>query len=103
MDVVERLNPFDREAAEVRQRFSDLAECTSPVDWVTRILGHHHAVQKNKPPAGKNPWLERFDDGSYAIRAAYRREEPAEGTDRYVHAYRTGPLSSFLDDLKGAH
>ena len=50
-------------------------------------------------PAGKAPWVEQFDDGSYIIRPRYRVEQGGRHDDSYVHAYRTMPLWSFAQEL----
>jgi len=55
--------------------------------------------QAKKPPDGKNPWFDRFDDGSIAVRAAYTREKGGRHDDQYVHYYRTRPLASFAVTL----
>ena len=69
--------------------------------WVESLLAHHRTTQRQKPPAGKNPWFERFDDGSVIIRPGYRTELPAAPDDgRYAHPYRTAPLWQFALDLR---
>jgi hypothetical protein len=97
-EVIERLEPF-RETARFTQTFAPLAERMDPASWVDRLLGHHVNTQRHKPPAGKSPWLERFDDGSAIIRPLYRKEEPGSHDDSYVHGYRTRSLYSFAYDL----
>ena len=39
------------------------------------MLEHHCTVRKQKPPDGKNPWVERLGDGDYAIRPLYLRSQ----------------------------
>lgn len=79
--------------------FSGLAERLSPLDWVQVLMQHHQKIQRQKPPNGKNPWFERFDDGSVVIRPMYRRNSEGSGGDEYVHGYRTFSLFSFCKDL----
>jgi hypothetical protein len=70
------------------------------VEWTSHLLDHHIKVQRNKPPNGKNPWFERFDDGSVVIRAGYRKAEGGRHDDSYVHMYRTNSLWTFAQDLE---
>jgi len=97
-EVCERLEPFP-ECARFRDAFAGLAERGSPSDWMSRLAEHHKRVQYDKPPDGKNPWFDRFDDGSLIIRPLYRRDTPGRHDDSYVHAYRTRSLWSFAGDL----
>lgn len=96
--LVNRLEIVDQHV-----RFSDVfgrfAEPMGTGDFVDHLLLHHGAVQRSKPPHGKGPWCERFDDGTYLIRPAYRRTEGALLDDRYVHTYRSGTLTTFVHDL----
>jgi hypothetical protein len=98
-ELLERLEPF-RETARFADTFGTLAERTDPASWSDRLLGHHLATQRKKPPLGKSPWFERFDDGGVIIRPLYRRDQPSRGDDSYLHAYRTGPLYTFASDLR---
>lgn len=98
-EVGDKLSPFG-ETVRFEQSFSALLEPAKPEDWVIALFQRHKEVQRNKPPKGKNPWLEQFDDGSAVIRPRYRRDEPGRHDDSYVHMYRTAPLQSFLQDLK---
>ena len=86
-------------APRFEQQFADFAEPLAPEAWVVRLLEHHEAVQRAKPPNGKAPWVERFDDGGYVVRPPYRWDEPVAISDEYVHAYRTRPLWSFAVEL----
>lgn len=70
------------------------------VEWSNHLLDHHITVQRNKPPNGKNPWFERFDDGSVIIRAGYRKTEGGRHDESYVHMYRTNSLWTFAQDLE---
>jgi hypothetical protein len=97
--IIERLEPY-RETAHFAQTFASLSERTDPAKWVERLLQHHVDVQRRKPPMGKSPWFERFDDGSVIIRPLYRRTFSVNPTDdSYLHGYRTWSLFSFAHDL----
>ena len=96
--VAEQLSPISN-GQHFQEAFRDLADRLPVAEWVERLLEHHCKVQRKKPPAGKAPWFDRFDDGSYMIRTAYLREGSVPMDDRYVHAYRTRSLWSFAQDL----
>lgn len=81
------------------ENFSALTDPGTPAGWVECLLDHHVRNQRRKPPNGKNPWFDRFDDGSIAVRAGYTREEGGRGDDHYVHDYRASPLHSFATHL----
>jgi hypothetical protein len=98
VEVAERLTPFG-EAIRFHNSFSSLAERGSTLDWLNALLEHHCQVQRSKPPAGKAPWFDRFDDGSCLIRTGYIRLFGGRHDDSYVHAYRTTSLWSFAVDL----
>lgn len=97
--VADLIGPLG-ESPRFIQAFHFVAEKASPKDWVQRLLEHHRKVQSAKPPNGKLPWVERFDDGSYMVRPGYLREEGGIGDDSYVHAYRLSSLWSFAEDLR---
>jgi fatty-acid desaturase len=80
--------------------FSEITQQMPAKQWVEYLLEHHRKVQSNKPPNGKTPWYERFDDGSYIIRTGYMRDSGGRHDEEYVHGYRTVPLWSFATDLK---
>jgi hypothetical protein len=94
-----RLEPF-RETARFAESFASFAERTDAAGWVDQMLRHHETTQRKKPPLGKSPWVERYDDGSAIIRPLYRREVPGRHDDSYLHGYRTWPLHSFARDLR---
>ncbi len=96
--VMERLEPVG-EAVRFSETFAGLAERGGNGEWVERLIEHHLKTQRQKPPNGKNPWFERFDDGSLIIRPDYRVDEPGTGDARYVHPYRTSSLYQFALDL----
>lgn len=81
------------------EQFADFQEPSTPAAFTEKLLRHHQRNQKRKPPNGKAPWFERFDDGSYVIRPAYLRDVGGRGGDEYVHAYRTNSLWTFGTDL----
>jgi hypothetical protein len=97
-EVIDRLEPFGQ-ALIFRESFESLAEECDAATWIGRLAEHHRQTQRRKPPDGKNPWFERFDDGSFIIRPLYRRELGGRHDDSYVHAYRTQSLWSFASDL----
>jgi hypothetical protein len=98
-EVMMRLEPVG-ENVRFSETFAGLAERGSAMEWVERLLEHHRKTQRRKPPNGKSPWFERFDDGSVMIRPDYRTEEPGAHDDRYVHLYRTQSLWQFARDLR---
>ena len=97
-DAMEKLEPVG-EVARFRETFAGLAERSDPADWAERLVEHHRKTQHQKPPNPKNPWFERFDDGSVMIRPDYRTEEAGAHDDRYAHLYRTRSLWQFALDL----
>lgn len=96
----ERLLPFTGEASRFQDGFSALSEPMGAEEWVERLLEHHRRVQRNKPPNGKTPWFETFDDGSVVVRPGYIRDHGGVGDTSYVHTYRTQALWSFAEDLR---
>lgn len=97
-EVLMRLEPVG-ESVRFSEIFSGLAERGSPAEWVERLLEHHRKTQGRKPPNGKSPWFEQFDDGSVIIRPDYRTEQSRAKDDSYVHLYRTPSLWQFASDL----
>ena len=96
--VLDALDPIGV-SSRFLQAFTFVVDKTSPTDWVQLLLEHHRKVQSAKPPNGKLPWIERFDDGGYMVRPGYLREQGGVGDDSYVHAYRLSALWSFAEDL----
>ena len=96
--VADALAPVG-ESPRFLQAFQFVAEKTTAKDWVQRLLEHHRKVQSAKPPNGKLPWVERFDNGSYMVRPGYLREQGGRGDDSYAHAYRFSSLWSFAEDF----
>jgi hypothetical protein len=97
--VSDFLEHFDQ-AIRFNENFGSFAEAVGAEEWTRMLLDHHVKVQRKKPPNGKNPWFERFDDNTVVIRAGYRRMEGGQNDASYVHAYRTKPLWSFFSDLR---
>jgi hypothetical protein len=87
------------ETARFSETFANLAERGRTVEWVERLLEHHCAIQRRKPPHGKQPWFERFDDGQVILRPLYRTEVQGAHDDSYVHLFRVRPLWQFALDL----
>jgi len=95
----DHLEPFG-ETVRYLESFGEMGESTSPESWVNILIDHHIKIQRQKPPHGKRPWFEKFDDGSVVVRARYRRNNGGQHDDAYVHAYRTNSLWSFASDLE---
>ncbi len=98
-ELIEQLSVAD-ESVRFSEAFGAFAESASPADSTERLLEHHRKIQRAKPPDGKAPWFERFDNGACVIRPAYRLDDPPDRDDAYVHKYRTGSLWSFAQDLR---
>jgi hypothetical protein len=62
------------------------------------VVDHHGAAQSAKPPDGKRTWFERVGAG-IVVRPQYAHADPPPTADSYVHWYRTGTASTFLQDL----
>jgi hypothetical protein len=86
-------------SARFVEQFADFQEPSTVADFVDKLLRHHQRNQRRKPPNGKAPWFERFDDGSYVIRPSYLRDVGGRGNEEYVHAYRTRSLWTFATDI----
>ena len=97
-ELIGQLSPYGQ-VERFRLTFEDVADALPLEDWIERLLSHHQMAQRRKPPGGKSPWFERFDDGSYVIRPGYRRYEGGRRDQEYAHGYRTVPLWSFAQDL----
>lgn len=97
-EVTDLLSPFG-EAVRFQEQFAELSAKVDIESWVGSLIDHHRKIQMQKPPNGKNPWFERFDDGSVIIRPGYLRYDGGSYDDSYVNAYRTKPLWSFAKDL----
>lgn len=98
-ELSERLEPFG-ESVRFVNSFQIFSAWQSAEEWVETVFEHHKRVQMNKPPNGRAPWLDWFDNGKVMVRPLYKREDGGSHDDRYVHAYRTAPLNSFAHDLR---
>lgn len=96
--LLDMLAPYEL-TCRFQETFQGISERQPVEAWAASLVEHHRRIQRGKPPNGKAPWLERFDDGTYLIRPAYLRDKPGLHKDEYVHYYRTGPLLSFSRDL----
>ncbi len=97
--LMERLEPFG-ESQRFSETFERFFEPVPAKDWPLQLLEHHRLIQREKPPAGKAPWCEQFDDGGWMIYPSYLRDEGGRYDDVYLHGYRTYSLLSFAEDLK---
>ena len=93
------LQPYN-ESQRFNEIYSTFSEDTGDEIFVTNLLEHHIKIQGNKPPNGRAPWVQKFDDGGFIIRPAYKRDKGGAHTGDYVHYYRTNSLQSFIKDLK---
>jgi len=98
-EVLEQLSMFGYSDDFVHS-FDDIDARNGGKYWAEQLINHHLRIQKNKPPLGKNPWFDRFDDNTFYIRPMYCRDrQPDPNNNSYVHYYRTRPLWDFLKDL----
>jgi hypothetical protein len=97
--VEEALSPFSTTAAEFSAQFNTLGSAKTAQGWADALIDLHKRVQEAKPPDGKRPWVEIFDDHTFRCRPLYLRDKPPGRTGSYVHLFRTRPLWSFADDL----
>ena len=79
-EITERLTPFGQ-LVRFQDHFSSLAERTTALNWLERLMQHHTTIQRQKPPAGKAPWYDQFDDGSLMIRTGYVRNKGGRHDD----------------------
>ena len=99
VQLIELLAPH-KVSPRFQESFVPLAERLPVRDWAQGLVGHHIRVQHGKPPNGKAPWFERFDDGCCIIRPRYARTTGGRHDEEYLHTYRTASLWSFARDLK---
>jgi hypothetical protein len=71
----------------------------SPEQLFSCLIDHHEEAQREKPPEGKRPWVERGRGDRVFVRPRYRLAHPPDGNGTYVHDYRTATCCSFLRDL----
>jgi len=79
--------------------FSAFIQIQDKDSFIQALLKHHQKIQTAKPPNGKMPWLENFQDGYYMIRPSYRDREFFRSEYEYVNFYRLHPLINFHFDL----
>lgn len=82
------------------ERFSAFGEVSEGDQLLHVLMNHHFAVQKNKAPDGKRPWLE-FDSSGYAVRPLFTVSEEPTRNDKFIHPYRLNTLVGFLADING--
>jgi hypothetical protein len=97
--VRDQLSAFG-EAVRFVEHFDEVSQKLPPDEWATRLFQHHARIQLSKPPAGKSPWVDVFDDGTLMVRSGYMRDSFPGPSDEYVHAFRTVSLWSFAKDLR---
>ena len=81
-------------------RFSPFAEPIPLSGFANVICEHHESIQQAKSREGKRPWFDRVGSGAIYMRPNYRRFDPPEMSDSFVHDYRTRPIYRFYRDLK---
>lgn len=97
-DLYSRLENYS-ESVNFEKSFSEFKFKSNNTEFCSKLLEHHIKIQKDKPPTGKLPWIEHFQDGRYMIRPLYSNNAIEFSESNYVHQYRTNPLLSFLKDL----
>jgi hypothetical protein len=99
-DVERALDPHGS-SADFHRYFAQFSVRQNPADWLNTLSQHHERIQKNKPPNGKMPWIDRFDADSVMVRVGYanRDDSNIRAETEYVHFYRTNSLWSFAQDL----
>jgi hypothetical protein len=80
-------------------RFGVFAEPLDAGACALTLCSHHEGIQKAKSAAGKLPWFDRLDQRRIYIRHAYREKRREIQPDRYLHDYRSRPISNFFNDL----
>jgi hypothetical protein len=85
----------DARLRTVIDRFRDAG---TPQRLFHAVLDHHERVQREKPPDGKRPWIERARKDSAMVRPGFGIVEwkPSPG---YVHNYRGATVTRFLKDV----
>jgi hypothetical protein len=90
---------WERDEKGVAQAIDRFDGVRTGADLFEAVLNHHEHVQREKPPNGKRPWLERGPRGKVVVRAGYTLPEPPDEDGGYVHEYRIPTFSGFLADL----
>ncbi len=83
-----------------RTRFSRFAESIPTARFADALCEHHESIQLTKSREGKRTWFDRVGPGMIYMRPSYRRAEPPEISDGFVHDYRAKPIFRFYRDLK---
>lgn len=81
-------------------RFSRFAEPIPLSVFASIICEHHESIQQGKSREGKRPWFDRIGHGTIYMRPNYRRVDPPQISDTFVHDYRAKPIFRFYRDLK---
>ncbi len=91
-----------KEDNSMQKTFGRFSNSFGPRDFAENLIEHHHEIQKRKPPFGKVPWLEKYENKKLILRPAYTRLNNLASSDpkEYVYFYRTNSLLSFLKDLR---
>jgi hypothetical protein len=87
--------PWEAEVQELVGSYGGIRSAEALFDVV---LSHHEKAQRGKPPDGKRPWFGR-DRHGIVVRPTYADKDLPPGDDSYVHWYRTGTATTFLQDL----
>jgi hypothetical protein len=88
---------WEGEIVGLADRYQGISSATA---LYRTVLQHHEDAQRDKPPDGKRPWLENLGQPGVVARPQYYPETPPEGSDLYLHDYRTASASNFLKDLR---
>ncbi len=86
---------YQEEVNDLLFRYEGIRDAPSLFD---AIIDHHQGAQRAKPPDGKRTWFERVG-GGIVVRPQYSHKDLPPTDDSYVHWYRSGTASTFLQDL----
>ena len=86
---------FEAEISSLFDRYTSVDDTRNLFDI---LVNHHEATQRDKPPDGKRPWVEKAAAG-VIVRTMYQEPAPPDGADVYLHDYRSHTASTFLQDL----
>ncbi len=87
--------PYEGEVRDLVVRYGDVRDAESLYE---AIVDHHETAQASKPPDGKRSWFERLN--GIVVRPQYLEPTMPVLDDSYVHWYRSGTASTFLQDLR---
>lgn len=96
------LNKVGTLGARFDADFAVLGQAATGEAYLGALLNHHEKVQKQKPPAGKAPWIDHPDE-RVAVRPLYRRDKGSREDGAYVYFYRTRPLFDLVRGAKGEY